>query len=89
VERQIYYMMIDTTKRMLSAGIDENSAMEFGLKMKDKYKGDAEKIVKSFLILKKIAQKESFTAEPAEVEQYLQEMALRSGKDYESLKKNV
>lgn len=87
VERQIYYMMIDTQKRMLSAGIDENSAMEFGLKMKDKYKGDAEKIVKSFLILKKIAQKESFAAEPAEVEQYLQEMALRSGKDYESLKK--
>ena len=87
VERQIYYMMIDTQKRMLSAGIDENSAMEFGLKMKDKYKGDAEKIVKSFLILKKIAQKESLAAEPAEVEQYLQEMALRSGRDYESFKK--
>jgi len=87
VERQIYYMMIDTQKRMLSAGIDENSAMEFGLKMKDKYKGDAEKIVKSFLIIKKIAQKESFATEPAEVEQYLQEMALRSGRDYESFKK--
>ena len=87
VERQIYYMMIDTQKRMLSAGIDENSAMEFGMKMKDKYKDDAEKIVKSFLIIKKIAQKESFVAESGDVERYLQEMALRSGRDYESVKK--
>lgn len=87
VERQIYYMMADTQKRMISAGIDENSAMDFSLKMHDKYKGDAEKIVKSFLLLKKIAQKESFVVEENDLEKYFQESALQSGRDYDSFKK--
>jgi trigger factor len=87
VERQIYYMMADTQKRMVSAGIDENNAMDFSLKMHDKYKGDAEKIVKSFLLLKKIAQKESFVVEENELEKYFQELALQSGRDYDSFKK--
>ncbi|MFA5321586.1 MAG: trigger factor [Smithella sp.] len=87
VDRQIYYMMVDTQKRMMSAGIDENNAMEFSFKMQDKYKGDAEKIVKSFLLLKKIAQKESFVAEEDDVEKYLQDLAGQSGRDYDSLKK--
>ena len=87
IDRQIYYMMVDTQKRMISAGIDEQSAMDFSLKMRDKYKGDAEKIVKSFLLLKKIAQKESFVAEENDVEKYLEELAAQSGRDYESLRK--
>jgi trigger factor len=87
VERQIYYMMIDTQKRMVSAGMDENSAMEFGYKMHDKFKDDAVKIVKSFLLMKKIAQKESFVAEEADVEKYIQELAVQNGQKYEVLKK--
>lgn len=87
VERQIYYMMADTQRRMISGGIDEEQAMEFSLKMHDKFKDDAEKIVKSFLLLKKIAQKESFTVEDADVEKYLQDMAVQYKRDYESLKK--
>jgi len=87
VERQIYYMMADTQKRMVSAGIDENNATEFSFKMRDKYKDDAEKIVKSFLLIKKIAEKESFVAEESDMEKYIQELAVQSGHDYESLKK--
>ncbi|MCE5210127.1 MAG: trigger factor [Deltaproteobacteria bacterium] len=87
VDKQIYYMMFDTQQRMMSAGIDEHSAMDFSFKMRDKYKGDAEKIVKSFLLLKKIAQKESFVAEADDIDKYLQELAGQSGRDYESLKK--
>jgi len=87
VQKQIYYMMADTQKRMMSAGIDENSAMDFTMKMQDKYKGDAEKTVKSFLLLKKIAEKESLAAEDSDLEQYLHEQATQSGRDYESLKK--
>jgi hypothetical protein len=34
VERQIYYMMMETQQKMLSAGIDENTAMDFNLKMR-------------------------------------------------------
>ena len=87
VERQIYFMMMDTQKRMMSAGIDENSAMDFSFKMKDKYKGDAEKIVKSFMLLKKIAQKESFVIADGDLEKYIQELALQNGRDEESFKK--
>lgn len=86
LERQIYYMMLDTQKRMVSAGIDEKTAMDFGFKMRDKYKDDAAKIVKSFVILKKIAQKESFVAEEGDLEKYLQDLAQQSGRDYESLR---
>lgn len=87
VERQIYYMMADTQQRMITAGIDEQSVMDFTLKMRDKYKDDAEKIVKSFLLIKKIAEKESLIAEEQDVERYLQDLAVKSGRDYESLKK--
>lgn len=87
VERQIYYMMADTQQRMVTAGIDEQSVMDFTLKMRDKYKEDAEKIVKSFLLIKKIAEKESLIVEEQDIEQYLQDMAGKSGRDYESLKK--
>ncbi|KQC07086.1 MAG: hypothetical protein APR62_06990 [Smithella sp. SDB] len=87
VERQIYYMMADTQRRMISAGIDGDQAMEFSLKMHDKLKDDAEKIVKSFLLLRKIAEKESFTVEETDIEEYLQYLAVQHKRDYESLKK--
>ena len=87
VERQIYYMMADTQRRMMTAGIDEEQAMGFSLKMHDKFKDDAEKTVKSFLLLKKIAQKESLTVDETDIEKYLQDLAAQHRRDYESLKK--
>jgi trigger factor len=87
VEIQIYYMMADTQRRMISAGIDEEKAMEFGLKMHDKFKDDAVKIVKSFLLLKKIAEKESFIVEDDDIEIYIMKLAVQNGRDYESLRK--
>ena len=87
VERQIYYMVVDTQKRMISAGIDEKNAMEFSIKMHDKFKDDAVKIVKSFLLLKKIAEKESFVVEEEEIEKHVQELAVQNGHDFELLKK--
>ncbi|MGD0170242.1 MAG: trigger factor, partial [Smithella sp.] len=87
VERQIYYMMTDTQKRMVSAGMDEKNALELSFKMHDKFKDDAAKIVKSFLLLKKIAQKESFVVEENDVDKYIQELAVQNCQDYELLKK--
>lgn len=87
LERQIYYMMADTQKRMTSAGMDEKNAMELSFKMHDKFKDDAVKIVKSFLLLKKIAEKESLIVEESDMEKYIQELAVRYGRDYESLRK--
>lgn len=87
VERQIYYMMADIQKRMMSAGIDENSAMDFSMKMHDKYKDDAEKTVKAFLLLKNIGKKEALVVEDVDLEKYIQELAVQNGRDYESMRK--
>jgi trigger factor len=86
VERQIYYMMADTHKRMTSAGMDEKNAMEFSFKMHDKFKDEATKIVKSFLILKKIATKESLTADEQDIDRHIQGIAEKYGRDYQMLK---
>ena len=86
LERQIFYMMADTQKRMISAGMDEKNAMELSFKMHDKFKDDAVKIVKSFLLLKKIAKKESFIVEENDIEKYIQELAAQYGRDYESFR---
>jgi len=87
VDRQIYYMMADTQHRMMSAGIDENSAMEFSLTMKDKYRDDAAKAVKSFLIMKQIAKKESFVVNDDDLDKYFKELAEKSGREYDAIKK--
>jgi trigger factor len=87
LERQIYYMMADMQRRMTSAGMDEKSAMDYSLTMHDKFKDDAAKIVKSFLLLKKIALKESFVAEESDVDEYIKELSVQTGRDYELLKK--
>jgi trigger factor len=86
VEKQIYYMMADTHKRMTSAGMDEKNALELSFKMHDKFKDEAAKIVRSFLILKKIAEKESFIIEEPDMDQHIRSLAEKHGRDYELLK---
>ena len=86
VEKQIYFMMADTHRRMLSAGMDEQSALDLSLKMHDTYKDEANKIVKTFLILKAIAEKESFIVEDADVDKHIAELAEKHGRDYQLLK---
>jgi len=85
VEKQIYYMLADAQHRMISAGIDEQMSLDFSLKMKDKYREDAQKIVRSFLVLKKIAEKESIVVTDEDIEKYVAYIAAQSNRDYESL----
>jgi len=87
IERQIFYMMVDAQKRMTSAGMDERKAMELSFKMHDKFKDEAVKTVKTFLLIKKIAQKESLALEEGDIEKHIQELAVKYGKDHELLKK--
>jgi trigger factor len=87
IEKQIFYMMADTQKRMTAAGMDENNAMELSFKMHDKFKEDAQKVVKTFLLLKKIAQKEAIQVEEADLDQYIRELAAKHGRDYDQIKK--
>ena len=86
VEKQIFHMMADTQKRMTSAGMDETSAMELSFKMHDKFKEEAEKIVKSFLLLKKIAQKEEIRVEEADLDKHIKELSEKYGRDYEQIR---
>ncbi len=87
IERQIFYMMADTQRRMISAGMDEKTATELSFKMHDKFKDEAVKTVKTFLLIKKIAQKESWGLEEGYIEKHIQELALKYGRDHELLKK--
>jgi ATP-dependent Clp protease protease subunit len=79
-------MMADTHKRMTSAGMDEKNATELSIKMHDKFKDDAVKIVKSFLIIKKIAEKESLKVDDADIDNYIKELAVKHSRDYQTLK---
>ncbi len=87
VERQIFYMMSDTQKRMRAAGMDEKSSMELSFRMHDQFKQDAEKTVKSFLLIKKIAQKEGIIVEESDVDNHIHELAEMHHTDYEVVKR--
>ncbi|MEE9912555.1 MAG: trigger factor [Deltaproteobacteria bacterium] len=86
VERQIFYMMSDTQKRMKSAGMEEKNAMELSFRMHDQFKQDAEKTVKSFLLIKKIAEKEAITVSDDDIDNYIKELADIHHTDYEVVK---
>jgi len=75
VERQIFYMMADTQKRMRAAGMDEKNSMELSFRMHDQFKTDAEKTVKSFLLFKKIAEKEAVTVTDEDIDNHIKELA--------------
>lgn len=86
VERQIFYMISDTQKRMKSAGMDEKNAMDLSFRMHDQFKQDAEKTVRSFLLLKKIAEKEAITVSDEDIDNYIKELAEIHHADHEVVK---
>ncbi|MBN1472819.1 MAG: trigger factor [Syntrophaceae bacterium] len=88
LERQIYYMMSDMQRRMMSGGMDSKNATELTLKMHDQFKEEAEKIVKSALLLKNIAKKESINLSEQEIDDRIREIADSNKRDFETLKKS-
>jgi len=86
VERQIFYMMSDTQKRMRAAGMDEKNAMELTFRMHDQFKQDAEKTVRTFLVLKKIAEKEAIKISDEDIDNHIKELAEIHRTDYEVVK---
>ncbi len=89
VERQIYYMMSDTQRRMVSNGMDPKKAAEFSFKLHDQFREEATRIVKTGLLLTSIARKESLTVDDEEVEKEIREIASQKAQDYESFKKSL
>ncbi len=79
IERQIYYMMSDMQRRMVSGGMDPKKAAEFSFKLHDQFREEATKIVKTVLLIKNIARKEGLTVDDEEVENQIREIAVTKG----------
>lgn len=89
VERQIYYMMSETQRRMISGGMDPKKAAEFTLKLRDQFHDEAQKAVKMILLLKSIAEKESLSVSDEELENRVREIAQQRSQDYEAFRKTL
>ena len=88
VERQIFSMMIDAQRRMTLGGMDPEKAAEVSSNLRDKFKDEAEQIVKTTFLINSIAEKESITVDEKDVEERLKDFAGKYAQDYESLKKS-
>jgi len=89
VERQIFYMMSETQRRMIAGGMDSKKAAEFTLKLHDQFRDEAQKAVKVILLLKSIAEKESLSVSDDELESKVREMAVQRSQDYDSFRNNL
>jgi trigger factor len=89
IERQIHHMMSDMQQRMVSGGMDQKKATELALKLHDRFREEAAKIVKTVLLIKSIATKEAIAVDDQEVEKQIAEIASQRAQDYETLKKSL
>ncbi|MDO8722183.1 MAG: trigger factor [Syntrophales bacterium] len=88
VEKQMFYMMADTQQRMVESGMDRKKAAEFSYQIREHFRDEATRIVKSGLLLGSIAQKESLAVDENEVEDYIRNMAREHAQEYESLRES-
>lgn len=88
VERQLYLMMMNTQRRMAYNGMDPQKAAEFAYRMRDTMKVEAEKQVKTSLLLEAIAKKESIKADEEDIQKRFEDMASRYAQDVESVRKS-
>jgi len=88
IERQIYMMTLDTQQRMIRNGMPPDKVMEITANLHDRFQEQATTMVKSTILLNKIAEKESITVEESEIEERLKEMATQSARDLETVKES-
>ncbi|MFH1079498.1 MAG: trigger factor [Pseudomonadota bacterium] len=89
VERQIFQMMADTQRRLLSRGMDKKTATEMTVKMHDTFKDEARKIVLTALIIKNISRLESISVGEDEVADRIRMMAESRGMTVEALRESL
>ncbi len=89
IERQIYYMMADTRRAMASRGLSRKEIDELSAKYKEIYRDEATKVVKSVILMKNIAVKESISVDDGELDGKIMAMAQRRGQDFEPFKKSL
>ncbi|OPY89626.1 MAG: Trigger factor [Syntrophaceae bacterium PtaU1.Bin231] len=89
VERQIFSMMADAHRRMMYRGMDEKKATELSIKLHDQFKEEATRIVRTFLLVKRIAAKESIAVSDQELEARIRELAAGSGRSYDDMRASL
>lgn len=89
VDRQIMYMMMDTHRYWSMRGMDPREVSDIVLSMKDMYREEAEKLVKTFLLMKSIAAKEGISVTEEEKASYIRELAASRGMDYETYRERL
>jgi len=89
IERQVYYMVSDAQRRMVSGGMDPKRARDFSLNLREQFRDEATRTVKTILLLKSIGQRENLTVTEGEVEEQIRQIAVHKGQDPESLKKSL
>jgi len=89
VERQIYYLISDAQRRMAAGGMDPKKAAEFSFKLRDQFREEALRNVKTALLLKSIAGKEALTVSDEELDEEIRQIGARRGKDPETVRKEL
>lgn len=86
VNRQINYMVLDAQQRMINNGMNPEKAAEISPNLRDRFESEAKKMVRTSLLIHKIAEKESITVDEKDIEVKLRELAQELAQDYESMK---
>ncbi len=85
VEQQIFFMITEAQKRLMSTGMDPQMISQVSGTWHDRYKDEAIRIVKSSILLKNIARKENIYVTTEELEKRLNEIATQYSQNYEKI----
>jgi trigger factor len=88
VERQIFNMMIEYQRRMVMKGMDPDSAANVAANLHDQFRDEAARMVRTGILLQRIAEKESLAVDDKEIDDRIRETASRYGRDFESMKES-
>jgi len=86
VERQIFNMMVEYQRRMVMNGMDPDSAANVAANLHDQFRDEAARMVRTGILLQRIAEKEALAVDDKEIDDRIRETASRYGRDFESMK---
>jgi trigger factor len=89
VNRQVSFMIADMQRRMTMRGMKKQDPSELYTRFYDLYKDEASKVVKTILLIKRIAEKESISVSDSEIDEKIKAIAEQRAQSYESLKKSL
>lgn len=86
LDRQVILMMGDLQRSLMAKGLPREQAAKQAFSQLEKMREEAKKVVKSILLLKKIAQIEAIDASDEEVESRINELASKRGTSVDALR---